>query len=638
MPVDPLGLLPLAVLAVLIAAFRRRGRDWRSAALAAAVIWAASVVVITEVLSLGRLLVPAAVTAAWALALAAALGCAGRRPAAAADVPTPAGQERRRGGTSLLLAGLATVLAGTLLTALVAIPDSWDAMTYHLPRVEHWIQQGSARHYPTHNLQQLYFPPLAEWTMLPLRLLGGGERLINLPAWLSGAGLILATASIAEELGGGRRAQWLAATFAATVPMVALEASSTLNDLMAAFWCAASVALLLRWRRTAGGSDGLLAAGAFALLVLTKPTGVLAALPLLLWIVGWSGRQQLARAARWVALAAATTLLLNAGHWTRNALLFEHPIGPPERESFLNDRLAPGVVVSNVLRNVALFGATPWRGVNARIEAATVALHRGLRLDPDALGTAWEDIPFHLEEGWRSEARAGAPVHLLLVGGVALALAAAPLAALRPYALALVAGFLSFCALLRWQPDNVRLLLPQLALWAPPAGIALEAARAWLRWPAWLAMIAVAVPCALANPTRSLLGADSAWHADPAQQYFRGRPRERQQVEAIVVQLRAARCRRVGLVSSPASFEYPLWALLREDGRTVSRIEHVEVRNRSRRLQRRRGGEPPCALVHLYGGVHPDELFWPPSAGGSRGAAEGAVGDASLGALRADGR
>jgi hypothetical protein len=53
-------------------------------------------------------------------------------------------------------------------------------MSYHLARVAHWGQNHTVAFYPTHIVRQLYQPPWAEYAMLHLYILAGGDRLANL--------------------------------------------------------------------------------------------------------------------------------------------------------------------------------------------------------------------------------------------------------------------------------------------------------------------------------------------------------------------------------------------------------------------------------------------------------------------------
>src|SRR5579871_4781316 len=74
----------------------------------------------------------------------------------------------------LVVIGFAMI---TLFVALTAAPNNWDAESYHLPEIEHWIQDGSLAFYPTSISRQNEMAPLAEELLLQTRILGGSDAL-----------------------------------------------------------------------------------------------------------------------------------------------------------------------------------------------------------------------------------------------------------------------------------------------------------------------------------------------------------------------------------------------------------------------------------------------------------------------------
>ncbi|MEU5788665.1 hypothetical protein ABZ754_13160 [Micromonospora purpureochromogenes] len=188
-------------------------------------------------------------------------------------------------GERLLAGTVGGLVLVELLVALLAEPNNFDSQTYHLPKVEHWVAQGSLDFWPTAIHRQVTIPPGAEYLLLHLRLLTGGDALHNLVQWAAALGCLVVATRVVAQLGGGRRAQLLTAFLLATTPMVALQATSTQTDLVAAAWagCAATLALDGLRRRADVGS--LLALGAATgLTALTKTSGLLAVGPLLvLW-------------------------------------------------------------------------------------------------------------------------------------------------------------------------------------------------------------------------------------------------------------------------------------------------------------------------------------------------------------------
>src|SRR5687768_8551359 len=146
----------------------------------------------------------------------------------------------------LLLGCLLLIGGTTLLVALVAAPNSWDSMTYHLARVAQWYDHGNVEHYYTAIDRQLWQPPFGGYlVLLGYGGLGGRDYLANLPQWIAGVGAVLVAMEIAARLGASQRSGYVIALFTATAPAVILQSTSTLTDLLGGFWiaCAAWLAL-----------------------------------------------------------------------------------------------------------------------------------------------------------------------------------------------------------------------------------------------------------------------------------------------------------------------------------------------------------------------------------------------------------
>ncbi|MBY8873714.1 hypothetical protein K7640_17920 [Micromonospora sp. PLK6-60] len=290
-----LVVLPVLALCALTAALRPHGTDTvaplRLAALRAALVVATFAVLVVELLGAARALTRPAFAAAWLLFLGAAVALAwwrraGRGAARLARERAAAVRDFRRTGgrAERLLAGavLAVVLV-ELVVALLAAPNNFDSQTYHLPKVEHWVAQRSLEFWPTAIHRQVTIPPGAEYLLLHLRLLTGGDGLHNLVQWAAALGCLLAVTRVTAQLGGGRRAQLLTAFVLATTPMVVLQATSTQTDLVVAAWAAGAATLALDGLRRRAGLGSLLALGAATgLTALTKTSGLIAVGPLLL--------------------------------------------------------------------------------------------------------------------------------------------------------------------------------------------------------------------------------------------------------------------------------------------------------------------------------------------------------------------
>lgn len=611
-----LALLPLGALCAAIWGFRRRRWAPPAAVLAGGVVWVAVLVVITEALSGITALRPVPLSLSWGVGLLALTLVAaghGRRPATDDGTAT----EGLSPGDITLALLVAGVLTTSLGIALVAAPNNWDSMVYHLPRIRHWMLNETVAHFPTHNLHEVYFPPLAEWIGLHLQILTTGDRLANLVQWLAFAGIVIGVAAVAGELGAGRRGRLVAAVFAATLPMAILQASSTQNDLVVSLWTVAFVLFALRSRRLEGKVDLLLSGASLGLLLLTKLTAAVIVFPFLLWWVV----PRLRRGPHRLVLAASLALaaLLYAGHGLRNTRLFLNPIAPVGQAGvgrFTNPAPRAATVLSNLLRNGAVLAAGPGGAWNHGVESITASIHGWLELESRAPIETFDDRPFELSDHWLHESSAGAPTHLLVVGlaaaGWALASDLRRHRRLVAYGICLAAGFVLFAAVFRWQSGNARLLLPALVLGAPWAARAITEGP-WRRavFPVALLLMATAVPPLLANEIRPLVGRSSILSAPRSQQLFASRPWEEMHLRFLLHQIRDAGCDRVSLITTDASYEYPVWTLLDGISPQGPEIRHVRVWNPSRMSRPRWPEFDPCAVLHLFGGIREAELYWP---------------------------
>ena len=220
--------------------------------------------------------------------------------------------------TATLVGAIAFILATTLATALLYPPNTWDSMTYHMSRVVHWISHSTISFYPTAIPRQNYQMPLAEFAIMHIQLLTGGDWYANLVQWVSFLVLVCLGPLIAVELGLRHRQQLIAAMVMATLPMAILQASSTQNDLVVSSFVMSFGLFMLRMRQHLSAENVLLAAMALGLALLTKATawlycaaiGTSLAVPLLL--ASRSDRARFLRVTAAVVCMIIVTLALNA--------------------------------------------------------------------------------------------------------------------------------------------------------------------------------------------------------------------------------------------------------------------------------------------------------------------------------------
>jgi hypothetical protein len=255
-----------------------------------------------RVLTTGSLL--AALAAGLALALAAWLRSG--RPSPQAFRPSIVRvRDSLRSPTVLILAvavGLGTAYIAAL--AFLTPANDWDALTYHLARAAFWKQEhGVVLIENTADSRLNVNPPNAEIGQLATMLLSGTDRYAALPQLLAYAALALSVAGLARRIGLSTEEAMFAALAFATLPVVALQATGALNDLVVASFLVSGVFYALGSGR---GSLALVAL-AVALAVGVKFSG-LVALPTLVVVVAIASPVR-----RWAALALAGVTGVAAG-------------------------------------------------------------------------------------------------------------------------------------------------------------------------------------------------------------------------------------------------------------------------------------------------------------------------------------
>jgi hypothetical protein len=207
----------------------------------------------------------------------------GRARAAAAEVVSdPA--------TVAFLVFVVLLLAYEFVLGLTVPPNNGDALAYHLAKAAAWAQHGGVYWIPNAPTVRLNaFQPLAEQQILFLLVATGNGGLAALPQLVAVIAILVAVFGAARRLGFETRAATCGALLLATFSLVALEATTAQNDLVAASLTAATAAFLLG----PGLIEPTLAGVSAGIGLGVKLTGALA-FPILVWLALIRGRRSLA--------------------------------------------------------------------------------------------------------------------------------------------------------------------------------------------------------------------------------------------------------------------------------------------------------------------------------------------------------
>jgi 4-amino-4-deoxy-L-arabinose transferase-like glycosyltransferase len=197
---------------------------------------------------------------------------------------------------AILVLGAAVALGVTYIGALALFTPPNDLDVYHVARASLWHQGHGVRHIAAVGDARVnLFPPDAEIGQLATMVLASSDRYVALPQLLAYVVLAVSVAGLGRKIGLGDREAVFAALAFATLPVVAIEAPSAMNDLVVASFLVCGVYFGLCMDR----ASLLLLGLAVALAVGTKYTAIIALPTLALAVAVGQPRR------RWPALLAS---------------------------------------------------------------------------------------------------------------------------------------------------------------------------------------------------------------------------------------------------------------------------------------------------------------------------------------------
>jgi len=605
-------------------ALERSNFNGRGAFLSAAVIWGALVAFTLETLNLLNAISEIWLGLAWGAVFLGIVSIIRRSGSHRAALEALKRSHQRIPWLGVIvLMGMGIIIVALFIIAIISPANNADSLLYHMTRVMHWAQNRSLDHYPTAYHHQLMMPPWAEMAILTLRTLWGNDRLANLVQWFSMVGSAVGVSALAAMLGARFRGQLLAAAFALSIPMGVLQATSTQNDYVVAFWlvCLAYFMLLSK-KRPLDRVEQLIMAGAVGLGMLTKVTFYIYALPWLVWFLFPQDFRSNRR--RFVFDLAAMTLIvvtLNLGYWSRNLSTYGTPFGPGDFvRGFTATEImppeAPTIRDPSISKNCTEPNL-PWRIYSAEVKM----VGRNLITPSNTINQWFRELPaeFPCALGsnyastmvgalWNHEDTAGNLLHTGLVG-VSLVVLGIKYHDARKryvitYALMSLIGYLLLPVIISNGSSLVglRFQLPFFVLWGPVFGWAIDGStKLWLGWVAAAGLIIAAMPWVFLNNTRPLIGVQpwitrlpSILETPPEEILFTMNHGVYDEYLEISKTIRQSDCKDIGLVLDSHDFEYQLWWLLDapQSGNKLKSIETFPSLERYLDL-----AYDPCAII-----------------------------------------
>ena len=523
----------------------------------------------------------------------------------------------------IAVTGVLLILAICLITGLISPPNNYDSMTYHMPRIMHWIQNQSVEHYPTHNLRQISFPPGISYIVVQFQLLSGGDFLANMVQWLAFLGCILGT-SLLSKCSCQPEDQQTTALICASIPMAIMQSTTTQTDLAATFWviCFAYFTYRTNEFRLA---DYFWLAASLGLAILAKPTAAIFCIPIIaLLVVRLAGSlpalrdiKTFIRSTCLAFIVSVAALLLSFPYYWRNIVTFRNFLGIDNGTRV--ESIGLDILISNILRNIALNLPLTY------FWELIIKLHGWLlMLDLNDPKSTFLNNEFNLNVLQRlilpDEDFIANPIHLILIFCAIGALLIFYFSRKMEYipcvakiSACSIFGFVLYCMLIKWQIWGNRLLLPFFILNAPLIAYFINhfmSNNTKYFLIGWMFITSVfysltpihhplvSLPQKWTNHSQSksilTLKRQEIYHSS----YGKGM---KAAYEALKVNANNKLCRFIGLDIGEDDCEYPIWITLGANGINSFKIKHANVQNISKIAVEEFQDENICILFKKRG-------------------------------------
>jgi hypothetical protein len=543
-------------------------KDWRSSFITAFICFGVFVCFLTEILGGGGELIPFAILCGWIgynVVLLIFLVRLYKKNKIQIKMPQIFPFQWEYGV-------LALILFVTFFIALAYPPNNWDSMTYHLPRIEHWLQNKSLNHYYTSNDRQLFSAPFAEILILQGRALSGDDYLANLVQWFCFLGSIMGISKIAGHLGMNKKMQIISALFFAAVPMAILQASSTQTDLVATFCIICLTERLFAWRKTGALFESISFGIALGLSILTKGTAYFIAFPFVLYFAVICIKHFRKRFIGG-CLAAILCLAINFPHYTRNYLAFNNPL-EAHSNTVSNFTIKSFVVTFFADINSNLVFPFHRTRVDKLLERILDALEVDNTIFPygrpsiqgiENLITFHEDLVKNF-------------LHMILIIITFVLFLYGKKR--NMYIFLVIGSWCMFAYCIPWQPWITRLQLPLFALSAPVFSLVFEDKNKFRKLSMFLLISYAILPLVL-NSSRPLLpisgvtSEKTVWNTPRDELVFINRQYLDTSYTYACAAVVQAKIQNLGIIIGYDSWEYPLWRYIRKNPDNKIRITHV---------------------------------------------------------------
>jgi len=362
----------------------------------------------------------------------------------------------------LLIFGFVFVLLPLFLLSIFIPPNNWDSLAYHLPRIEHWIQNKNIYPYPTNLIRQIITPPFSEYVLIQLRILSGNDWFLNLLQYCSLIGVLFIATQIFQFLKINYKGQILLCAFLISLPMLIFQSTTTQTDLLSAFYLLAFIQFSYLFFQENNKSSFIYLMITLSIGILTKYTIAIFALPFILYIIYHVVKQKHLYLLLFAAISSVMIAAIVLGPFLyRNYLAFGSLTGNEYFEaSMSNAKISLGYTISNCIKNIADFISVPVNAFNHLMLSFIDKIHLLIGITVNDKGANWNEMNFIINNHLNEDS-AGSLLHFIIfIVSLVLLFRWKDKKWLVLYIAGLLLTFFIYSSIFRYSPWNNRLFLP----------------------------------------------------------------------------------------------------------------------------------------------------------------------------------
>lgn len=496
----------------------------------------------------------------------------------------------------LLLVLILILLVVASLSAAFTVPNNWDSMTYHLPRMEHWFQNHSLWFYNTNNDRQLYMQGVNSLLYLILKSIGIGEVFYNFIQLISLFAIVLIIWSCLHRFKVNSQFSLSLILILVSVPNLVTESPTTQTDILAALTVLLNFVFLIEIILKSNYQMMHFFYGlSFAVATFTKGTvfpyllvsGLVYAFLVVL------RDKKIFEAERIVVLPA--TLLLNAFLWLQSIAKYGNISGPQTTMNYfvqspVSSGASPRDVAAAFIHFFTYNFQTFFYSVNDLIYRVAFKLASVINVDLLNESNSWPDwdpithkITYIFSPSFGVNEDSATSPHFNFIFTASLLLF---LFFMRKrewpnaqIALAPTLYFVTVIVFLRWNPYLGRYFIPAAVLAVLAIGILFKPGKKTITVVALFSTMSFiyATPFALMSQNRPFWGENSIFYNSINEERFISRPDLVRDFDKLEDRIRESKPTSIEIAVGGNQWEYPIWALANRIGLEVHDYRDSEI-------------------------------------------------------------